>query len=71
MLTKDYALSFLEQVLVVYLSSFFGLLLTSWTGEISMSAVTAAAVAAAPAAIAAIKAGIAKFIGDPNSANFK
>lgn len=65
-----FLISTAEQVLLAYCASFFGLLLTTWSGEINMSVITAAAVSAVPAALAVLKAMVAKFYGNPNSANF-
>jgi hypothetical protein len=65
---KKYLLSLAEQALGAYLSTFIGLVLTNWSGEISMDTITAAAVAAVPAALIVIKSAIARYIGNPESA---
>lgn len=63
---------FFERVVMTYLEVFVGLLLAGWADLAvvgAMSTFEKAAVAAVPAALAALKALIAKYRGDPDSAS--
>lgn len=68
---RDFLISAAEEVGFAYVLAFIGLVLSGWTGVLSVSILTSAAVAAFPAALAALKSVVARFYGDKNTANFK
>lgn len=58
-----------ERVLATYVQAFAGLLIASWSDAVDLSTLRAAAVAAIPAALAVVKAGMARMVGDPDTAS--
>jgi hypothetical protein len=66
---NKFLISLAEQVGGTYLFAFLGFLLADAAHLSNLSVVKAAAIAAIPAALAVLKGAIAKFVGNPESAN--
>lgn len=58
-----------ERIISTYVQSFLGLLITGGITDLSVSTIQAAALAAIPAALSAVKALLARWKGDPDSAS--
>lgn len=58
-----------ERTLATYVQAFVGLLVAGWSGALDLGTLRAAAVAAIPAALAVVKGGLARLVGDPQSAS--
>lgn len=58
-----------ERAAATYVQSFLGLLLVSWSTELTFGVVQAAAIAAVPALLSVLKSGLAKYTGNPQDAS--
>jgi len=59
-----------ERAVATYVEAFLGLLLVNWQSNVvDLSTFQSAAIAAVPAGLAVIKAGLARFVGNPDTAS--
>lgn len=68
-MTRTYLVDLAERTAATYVQALIGLVLLNWTDTLDLSVLAVAAWAAIPAALAVVKAGVAKAVGDTESAS--